>query len=140
MSKHIETLKKAHEAFNAHHVDEAVKVLAPQGTMTDHGRAQVHRSRDAFKTMLSGFIQMSSDIRIVDAVYTDAGEKVIAQFRAIGTQDGPLPNSPLGISNKPFSLDVCEVWHFNNRGEAIEGHNYSDSYGLLVQLGHIKEA
>jgi hypothetical protein len=34
-------------------------------------------------------------------------------------------------------LDVCEVWRFNTNGEAIEGHNYSDGLGLLMQLGHM---
>jgi hypothetical protein len=137
MSKNVETLRKAHQAFSAHHVDEAVKVLAPQGSMTDHGRAQVYRSRDDFKTMLSGFIQMSSDIKIVDAQYIDSGDYVTAMFRAIGTQDGPMAGTPFGASHKPFSLDVCEVWHFNADGEADEGHNYSDGVGLLMQLGHM---
>ena len=45
---------------------------------------------------------------------------------------------PFPASNKPFSLDVCEVWHFNANGEADEGHNYSDGLGLAIQLGHLK--
>jgi hypothetical protein len=57
-------------------------------------------------------------------------------FRAVGTQDGQMMMFP--ASSKPFSLDVCEVWHFNANGEADEGHNYSDGLGLLMQLGHLK--
>jgi len=61
---------------------------------------------------------------------------VTAQFRAVGTQNGPM--APFPANNKPFSLEVCEVWHFNANGEADEGHNYSDGMGLAMQLGHIK--
>ena len=78
---------------------------------------------------------MSSDIRIVDAQYIAADDWVTARFRAIGTQDGPLQAFP--ASNKPFSLDVCEVWHFGANDQADEGHNYSDGLGMLMQLGHL---
>jgi hypothetical protein len=133
----VETLRKAHEAFSVGNIDEAIKVLATNGTMTDHGRGQLYHSRDEFKNMLASFVQMSSDIKIVDAQYIDGGDWVTAQFRAVGIQDGPMAGTPFGASNKPFSLDVCEVWHFNEQGEAIEGHNYSDGLGLLMQLGHM---
>ncbi|MCX7784154.1 MAG: ester cyclase [Meiothermus sp.] len=132
-----ETLRTAHHAFSAGNVDEAAKVLAPDGTMTDHGRGQVYRSRAEFHHMLTGFVAMSSDIKIVDAHYIEAGDWVTARFRVIGTQDGPMAGTPFGPSHKPFTLDVCEVWRFGLEGQAIEGHNYSDGLGLLLQLGHL---
>jgi hypothetical protein len=60
-----------------------------------------------------------------------------ARFRAVGVQDGPMPVSPFPASHRPFSLDVCEVWRFGPDGKAVEGHNYSDGLGLLMQLGHV---
>ena len=80
---------------------------------------------------------MSSDIKLVDARYIDGGEYVTAIFHGVGTQDGPMAGTPFGPSGKAFSLDVCEVWRYNANGEAIEGHNYSDGLGLLMQLGHM---
>ncbi|WP_337871549.1 nuclear transport factor 2 family protein [Meiothermus sp.] len=138
MNKHVETLRKAHEAFSRHKVDEAVQVMAEGGTMVDHGRGKTYHGRADFFNMLSGFVQMSSNIKIVDARYIEAGDWVTAQFRAVGTQDGPMAGTPFGPSHKPFSLDVCEVWRFGADGLALEGHNYSDGFGLLMQLGHLQ--
>lgn len=138
MSKNVETLRKAHEALGLHDVGPAARLVAANCTVTDHARGVTLHTRDEFANWVSAFYTMSSDIRIVDPEYIDAVEYVTARFRAVGTQDGPMTNSPFGVSNKPFSLDVCEVWRFNADGEAIEGHNYSDGLGLLIQLGHIQ--
>jgi len=133
-SKNVSTLRAAHEAFSAHDCDRAATVGALGVKMVDHGRGMPLASRDELASWLKGFVAMSSDIRIIDAEYIDAGDWVTALFRAVGTQDGPMP--PFPASHKPFSLDVCEVWHFDANGQADEGHNYSDGLGLLVQLGH----
>ena len=134
----LERLRKAHEAFSAHDAASAALLVATTCTITDHGRGVTVHSRDGFMGWLQAFFSMSSDMKLVDAVYIEAGEYVTARFRGVGTQNGPMSNLPFGISNKPFSLDVCEVWRFNANGEAIEGHNYSDGLGLLLQLGHLQ--
>jgi hypothetical protein len=92
-------------------------------------------SRAEFRGWMAAFFDMSSDMKLVDVRYIDGGDWVIAQFRGTGTQTGPLLAFP--VTNRPFSLDVCEVWHFNADGQADEGHNYSDGLGLLMQLGHL---
>lgn len=134
MNKNIAALRTAHDAFSVHNFDKAISILMPAVKFVDHGRGITLSSREEFRGWLASHSAMSSNIRIVDAHYIDAGEWVIARFRAIGTQDGPMP--PFPASHKPFSLDVCEVWHFDASGQADEGHNYSDGLGLLVQLGH----
>jgi len=134
-SKNVAALRAAHEAFSAHDCDRAATVGAPGVKMVDHGRGMTLASRDELAGWLKGFVAMSSDIRIVDAEYIDAGEWVTARFRAIGTQDGPM--APFPASHRPFTLDVCEVWRFGADGQAIEAHNYSDGLGLLMQLGHM---
>jgi steroid delta-isomerase-like uncharacterized protein len=137
-NKHVATLRKAHEAFSAHNFDAAEKLVASSAKVIDHGRNQTMTGRQEFRGWMEAFTHMSSDMTIADARYIDAGDTVIAQFRAVGKQDGPMAGTPFGPSNKSYSLDVCEVWHFNDKGEAVEGHNYSDGYGLLLQLGHMK--
>lgn len=134
-SKNVAALRAAHEAFSVHDCDRAATVGAPGVNMVDHGRGMVMASRGELAGWLKGFVAMSSDIKIVDAQYIDAGEWVTARFRAVGTQDGPMP--PFPASHQPFTLDVCEVWHFGADGQATEGHNYSDGLGLLMQLGHL---
>ena len=134
-SSNVATLRAAHEAFSAHDFGQAATVAAPTTKIVDHGRGLTLASREEFRGWLAAFVVMSSDMRIVDAQYIDAGDWVTARFRAVGTQSGPLQAFP--ASNKPFSLDVCEVWHFDANGEADEGHNYSDGLGMLMQLGHL---
>lgn len=136
-SKNIETLRSAHQAFIAKDFDRAQGLVAPTTQVTDHGRGQVMNTRAEFRGWMESFYAMSSDMKLVDARYIDAGEWVAAQFRAVGTQDGPM--GPFPASGKPFSLDVCELWHFNADGEADEGHNYSDGLGLAMQLGHLPQ-
>jgi hypothetical protein len=134
-SRNVAALRAAHEAFSAHDFGKAATVAAPTARIVDHGRGLTLASREEFRGWLAAFVVMSSDIRIVEAQYIAADDWVTARFRAVGTQDGPLQAFP--ASNKPFSLDVCEVWHFDANDQADEGHNYSDGLGLLMQLGHL---
>ena len=134
-SKNVATLRSAHEAFSAHDFATAAMLVAPAANVVDHGRMLTMVSRAEFQGWLEALAATSSDFKIVEAEYIDAGDWVTARFRAIGVQDGPMP--PFPASNKPFSLDVCEVWHFNADGQADQGHNYSDGLGMLMQLGHL---
>ncbi len=134
-SKNVDVLRHAHQAFNAKNFDEAGKLVAATAKVIDHGRGLTMSSRQEFRGWLEAFFAMSADLKLVEAHYIDGGDYVTAQFRGVGKQDGPL--GPFPSSDKPFSLDVCEVWHFNANGEADEGHNYSDGLGLAIQLGHI---
>ncbi len=136
-NKNVATLRAAHEAFSAHDSARSAGTVAGSNLrFVDHGRGITVSSRQEFQGWLEGHMATSSDIRIVDAHYIDGGDWVTARFRAVGNQDGPIP---LGFpaSHKPFSLDVCEVWHFGPDGLADEGHNYSDGLGYLMQLGHL---
>ena len=135
-SKNVASLRAAHAAFSVHDFERAAALIAPTARVVDHGRGVTLSSRPEFASWLAAFGTTSSDIKITEAQYIDAGDWVTARFRAVGVQDGPLPPS-FPASNRPFSLDVCEVWHFGPDGLADEGHNYSDGLGMLMQLGHL---
>jgi len=136
MSKNIETLRQAHDAFSAGDHVRSASIIADRFEFTDHGRQLSAHSRAEFQGWLDDHKKMSSNMQLVDAVYIDGGDYVTARFRAVGVQDGATPMFP--VSNREFSLDVCEVWKFNAEGQAIEAHNYADSLGLMIQLGHIQ--
>ena len=133
--KNISLLKAAHDAFSAGDLDRAQALVAPNIRFTDHGRSIDSNSSAEFRAWMESHKAASSDMHIVDAKYTAGDSWVTARFRAVGTQDGSL--GPFLASGKPFSIEVCEVWHFNDKGEADEGHDYSDAVGVMVQLGHI---
>lgn len=131
----IDTLRAAHDAFSRHDLVGVIEGMRPEAVVYGHAAGQRLPSADAFAQFLGMYYTMSSDIRIVDAEYIASGDKVIAQFRAVGVNDGPFLNFP--ASGRDFSLDVAEIWTFDADGYAIEGHNYADTLGLLIQFGHI---
>ncbi|CUS06271.1 conserved protein of unknown function [Candidatus Promineifilum breve] len=131
----LETLKAAHDAFSRHDLDAVIADMRPDVVVYGYAGGQRLPSAAAVAQFLSQYYAMSSDIRLVDADYLAAGNKVIAQFRAVGTQDGPFLGFP--ATGRAFSLDVAEVWTFDEDGRAVEGHNYGDTLGLLMQLGHM---
>ncbi len=131
----VETLRAAHDAMSDRDIPAITRIMRPDVVVYGHAAGQAFHSAEEFGGFLNLYFTMSSDIRLVDAEYIDAGNKVTAQFRAIGTQDGPFLAFP--ASGRPFSLDVAEIWTFDDEGYAIEGHNYTDLLGLLIQLGHV---
>lgn len=137
MAGNVDKLRAGHARFNERDfAGSAGAILSDTSEFIDHGRGETTKGRDEFAAWLQSHTAMASDMKIVDATYIDAGDHVTAQFRAVGTQDGPL--GPFPPSNKPFSLDIAEVWHFGSDGLATQGHNYSDGLGLLIQLGHVE--
>ena len=134
-SKPVDTLRRAHEAFSRHDLVAMIDGMRPNVVVYGHAAGQAFPSAEVFAQFMGMYFVMSSDIKIVDAEYIAAGSKVIAQFRAVGKQDGPFLGFP--ASGRPFSLDVAEIWTFDAEGYAIEGHNYADTLGLLIQLGHV---
>ncbi len=131
----IATLRAAHEAFSRHDLPSIIRDMRRDVVVYGHAAGQRLPSADAFAQFMNMYFTMSSDIAIVDAEYFAHSNKVVAQFRAVGTQDGPFLGFP--ASDRPFTLDVAEIWTFDDEGYAIEGHNYADTLGLLIQLGHV---
>ena len=86
---------------------------------------------------LAGWIRASSDCRVTDARYTDAGDTVVARFVAKGTNDGPLGSFP--ATGKTWALPVCEMWHFDAAGRVVGGEIYYDQVSLLAQLELLPE-
>jgi hypothetical protein len=78
-------------------------------------------------------VTTSSDIRITDPRYLDAGDEVVSLFTVTGTHDGPLGTSP--ATGRRFALELCELWHFDVAGRVVGGDLYYDQLSLLAQLG-----
>jgi ketosteroid isomerase-like protein len=113
-------------------VSNAVKGLA----YMDHGRNITLNTRDKFREWTEGWAKAFSDGRITNSQYIDAGDIVVAQFTAEGTNDGPLGS--LKPTGRKMSLAFCEICHFDKDGRVVSGGCYYDQYTLLTQLGHIQ--
>jgi len=133
-SRNVETYRAGHEAFNRRDFDALVTQYADSISWTDRARGLTFKTPGEFKTVfLPGWVQSSSDIRITNPQYIDAGQTVISTFAVVGTNDGPL--GPFPATSKEFALPLCEMWHFDSDGRVIGGDLYYDQVTLLMQLG-----
>jgi steroid delta-isomerase-like uncharacterized protein len=137
-SSNVDTYRAGHEAFNRRDFAGMVERYAESITWTDHARGLSFQTPKAFENdFLEGWIEVSSDCRVTDARYTDAGETVVAQFTARGTNDGPL--GPFPATGRQWTLPICEMWHFDGAGRVVGGEIYYDQASLLTQLGHLPQ-
>jgi hypothetical protein len=134
ISTNVDAHRAGHQAFNQRNFDAMVKDYADSISWTDRARSVTFTTPQEFKNVfLAGWVQSSTDIRIKDPRYVDAGQTVLCTFDVVGTNDGPL--GPFPATNKEFCLPLCEMWHFDSSGRVVGGDLYYDQVSLLVQLG-----
>ena len=134
-SKNVETLRAAHESWNRRDFPAVVRNAAEGLVYTDHSRNLTLNTRDQFREWTEAWAKGFSDARITNTEYIDAGDIVIAQFTAEGTNDGTFGG--LKPTGRRMSLPFCEICHFDEQGREVSGGCYYDHYTLLTQLGHL---
>ena len=137
-SRNVAAHRAGHEAFNRRDFGAMVEKYAETIRWTDHARSITFRTPTEFEDdFLAGWIRSSSDCRVTDARYIDAGATVVARFVATGTNDGPLGSFP--ATGKTWALPICEMWHFDADGRVVGGEIYYDQVSLLAQLELLPE-
>jgi len=98
-----------------------------------------YEGREAFKEWVKSFREAYPDfhVEIEDVVIGD--EKVVTQYVATGTHEGPLPGLDIEPTNKTVTFQGVTV-HRMVDGKATEAWWYYDQLGVLTQLGVIPEA
>jgi steroid delta-isomerase-like uncharacterized protein len=137
-SKNVETMRAAHESWNRRDFDATVGPMAASVSYNDYARGTSIKTPEEFKNFVASWAQAFPDAKITQANYIDAGNTVIAQFTAAGTNSGPF--GPFPPTGRKMSLPFCEICTFDANGKVISGGIYYDQYSLLTQLGHIKQA
>jgi steroid delta-isomerase-like uncharacterized protein len=133
-ASNVETHRSGHEAFNQRDFEAMTRHYAHSIAWTDRAQGRTFRTPREFRDdFLAGWVKSSTDIRITDPHYLDAGQTVICTFTVAGTQDGPL--GPFPATGREFALALCELWHFNPSGQVVGGDLYYDQVSLLTQLG-----
>jgi steroid delta-isomerase-like uncharacterized protein len=133
-ASNVESHRAGHEAFNRRDFEAMTNHYADSIAWTDHAQGRTFRSPQEFRSdFLPGWVQASSDIRITDSRYLDAGQAVVCTFTVVGTHDGPL--GPFPATGTRFALALCELWHFDASGRVVGGDLYYDQVSLLTQLG-----
>ena len=130
----VERHRAGHEAFNRRDFAAMTAHYADRIRWTDRARGLTFTTPEEFREeFLAGWVQASSDIQVTDPAYLDAGEASVASFTVTGTHDGPL--GPFPATGRPFTLALCELWHFDPDGRVVGGDLYYDQVSLLMQLG-----
>jgi steroid delta-isomerase-like uncharacterized protein len=133
-ASNVEIHRAGHEAFNQRDFETMTKRYAESIAWTDHAQGRTFRTPREFRDdFLPGWVRASSDIRITDPRYLDAGRSVVCTFSVVGTHDGPL--GPFPATGKRFTLPLCELWHFDPSDRVTGGDLYYDQVTLLTQLG-----
>jgi len=136
--RNVEAHRAGHDAFNRRDFGAMVKEYAESISWTDQARGVTFTTPQEFRDVfLEGWIEASSDCRVTDARYTDAGDMVVARFTARGTNDGPLGSFP--ATGKEWTLPICEMWQFDADGRVVGGEIYYDQVSLLRQLELLPE-
>ena len=133
-ASNVERHRAGHQAFNQRDFESMTKEYADRIAWTDHSQGRTFRTPQEFRDdFLAGWVAASTDIRISEPRYFDAGQAVVCTFAVVGTHDGPL--GPFPATGKAFALPLCELWHFDPSGRVVGGDLYYDQVSLLTQLG-----
>jgi steroid delta-isomerase-like uncharacterized protein len=133
-ASNVDTYRAGHEAFNRRDFAAMTSRYADRIAWTDHAQGRTFTTPREFREdFLAGWVGASSDIRITDPRYLDAGQAAVCRFTVVGTHDGPL--GPLPPTGRRFALPLCELWHFDPSGRVVGGDLYYDQVSLLAQLG-----
>ena len=133
-SRNVERALAHYDAYNRGRLDEAVAPYADGATCIEHARGLTLQGREQVRAWLGEFKAAFPDDTASDLRATDAGDAVVVQFVARGTNDGAL--GPFPATGRRFAVPVCEVLHFDENGAIVRQENYYDQLSLLVQLGH----
>ena len=135
-ARNVEIVRSAHESWNRRDYAAIVRNFADRFVYVDHARNLTLNGAEEFRVWVEAWARAIPDGRIIEAQYIDAGDTVIAQFTAEGTNDGPL--GPFPATGNRLSLQFCEIVKCDQDGRTLSGGVYYDQYTLFTQLGHIK--
>jgi len=135
-SKNVEAVRASFEIWNKRDLKKAASAYAENATFVDHSREITYKGRDqivgAWEELVKGF----PDAEATDLNSYDAGDTVVTTFVGRGTNKGELMGMP--ATGRRVSSPICSVAHFDKKGLIDREDQYSDTFSLLVQLGHAK--
>lgn len=135
-SKNVETLRVAHESWNRRDFEGTIGNMVDNLTYRDHSQNRNISGKEDFREWIESWAESMSDGKITSPQYLDAGDTVIAQFIAEGTNDGEFCG--LASTGRHVSFAMCEIWKFDKSGRMVSGGCYYDLYTILTQLGHVE--
>ena len=134
MKKNVDAARVSFESWNRHEWKNAAAAYAENATIVDHGRELTYKGRDqivgAWEELATGY----PDAQATEMRTYDAGDTVVTTFMGRGTNKGELMGLP--ATGRRVSTPICTVAHFGSDGLIDREDQYSDTFSVLVQLGH----
>lgn len=133
----VDKYRSAHQAFNCRDWTALIQNFAADANYADQARGiTLKNPQELVDYLRANWVAAFSDAAIIEVSYIDAGNHVIAQFTAAGTNDGAF--GPMPRTGRRVSTQFCEIMRFNATGQIISGSLYYDLVTILVQLGHME--
>ena len=133
----VDKYRSAHQAFNRRDWTALSQNFTVDAEYTDKARGVTLKTpQELVDYLRTNWVAAFSDAAIVETGYIDAGNYVIAQVTAAGTNDGAF--GPMPRTGRRVSTQFCEIMRFNAAGQIISGSLYYDLVTILVQLGHME--
>jgi steroid delta-isomerase-like uncharacterized protein len=137
-ARNVETVRMFWEALNRGDLETMAACVAPDAVTTDRARGLTFHSPEGMTTFKQGLTTAFPDLISTMERVIDAGDTVVCQEIADGTNNGPL--GPLPPTGRRFHLPVCVVFRLNADGLIETADFYWDQLSMLMQLGHAQAA
>jgi steroid delta-isomerase-like uncharacterized protein len=135
-SQNVETFRAEHQAFNRRDFDRVFSKMSEGLVYQDQDRSVTFTGRNGFKEFMQGWVEAFSNAEVSESSYLDAGDTVIAQFKARGVNDGAF--GPLPATGREIDVPFCEFMRFDDNGQILSGGVYYDQITMMTQLSHIE--
>ena len=131
---HMATLNRMYDRINAHDLEGFLGHLADD--LVEHEVAPGLEPNKAGVGQFFGmYMQAFPDLRFEVQDMLASGDKVVARFRASGTQDGDFMGMP--ASGRHVDVEGIDIIRFADDGLAHEHWGLFDAMGMMQQLGAI---
>ena len=137
-ARNLETVHRFWEAYNRGDLETMAACVAPDAVTTDRARGLTFQGPEGMKTFKGGLLGAFPDMIATMERVLDAGDSVVFQEIADGTNTGPL--GPLPPTGRRLRLPVCVIFRFNPEGLIGTADFYWDQLSMLTQLGHAQAA
>ncbi|MGH2722026.1 MAG: ester cyclase [Actinomycetota bacterium] len=137
-TSNVETVHRFWETHNRGDLEALKGFVAPGAVTTDRARNLTFHGPAGFVTFKQGFFRAFPDLLSTMQQVVDAGDTVVCQEIADGTNNGPF--GPMPPTGRRLHLPVCVVFRFDADGLIETADFYWDQFTLLTQLGHAEAA
>ena len=133
---HGATMRTAYELISAGDIDGFADILSDD--MIEHEETPgFPPTKEGVKAFFKAYVVAFPDLRMDAEDVIVSGDKVVARFRATGTNSGEFMGMP--ATGKSVNVQGIDIIRFNDDGKAAEHWGVFDAMAMMQQLGVVPE-